>query len=192
MKIPETPLEIRTLGRFSISVNGRLVATEWPDETVKVLFCSLLSPLDLYFTWDRICRSMLGVPATITSRHQLDETCIQPLNSFLIKELGFNPLIAGHEGIRIDLQGIHVDAHEFYSNVLEGLRLLSLAKHVAALEKFSRANSLYAGNYLPGIPGKIIENTRSDLESLYRTAVMDGIRHARTAKHFPARLHRAA
>jgi len=118
---------------------------------------------------------MWNVPETRSSRCRLEEIFIRPLNSFLIKELGFNPLITGHEGIRIDLQRIHVDALEFHSAVVEGLRLLSLGNHAAALDKFNRANSLYVGSYLPGMPGKIIENTRNDLDTLYRTAVMDGI-----------------
>jgi hypothetical protein len=178
MDTPDTTLEILTFGRFSISVNGKPVAKEWPDEAVKVLFCSLLSPLDLFFTWDRICRSMLGEPATRTSKRQLEKSCVQPLNSFLIKELGFNPLIAGAEGIRINRQHINVDALEFYRTFLEGLRLLPLDNDAAAREKFNRANSLYAGSYLPGISGKIIDHTRDDLESLHQTALLSGNRHA--------------
>ena len=168
MSIPDTKLEILTLGRFSIFADGKPVATEWPDETVKALFCSLLSPLDIYFTWDRICRSMLGVPVTQTSRRQLEEILIRPLKSFLIKELGFNPIIISRECIRINQQHINVDALEFHSTVVEGLRLLSLGIHAAALDKFIRADSLYAGSYLPGITGKIIENTRNELESIYQ------------------------
>jgi len=173
MKLPDTTLEILTLGRFSISINGKPVATVWPDETIKIFFCSLISPLDLYFTWDRICRSMLGVPETRSSRRQLEEVLIRPLNSFLIKELGFTPLIAGLESIKIDQQRIYVDALEFHNAVVEGLRLLSLGNTPAAFEKLNRAKSLYAGGYLPGIPGKIIHNTRNELESLYRTAFME-------------------
>jgi hypothetical protein len=176
MDIPVTMLEIRTLGRFSISVAGKPVATVWPDESVKMLFCSLLSPLDLFFTYDRICRAMLGVPATETSRRRLDETFIRPLNTFLIRELGFTPVITGQENIRIDKHHIHIDALEFHSTVVEGLRLLSLGDNDAALEKLSRANSLYAGSYLPGMDGKIIANTRNDLESLYQTASRDIIK----------------
>jgi hypothetical protein len=172
MDIPDSMLEIQTLGSFSISVDGKAVATCWPDETVKELFCSLLSPLDLYFTWDRVCRSMLGVPETPTSRRRLEELCIRPLNSFLVEELGFNPLISGSEHIRIDQQRMQVDAFEFHSTAIEGLRLVSLGNHAAALEKLSRANSIHAGVYLPDIPGKIISNTRKDIESLYQTAVM--------------------
>jgi len=179
MNIPDTTLKILTLGSFSISINGKPVATDWPDETVKVLFCSLLSPLDLYFTWDRLCRSIWGAPATSTYRHRLEEMYIRPLVGFLIKELGFNPLIAGEDGIRIDRQRIHVDAFEFHSSAVEGLRLLSLDNHAGALEKINEAKSLYAGNYLPGIQGKIIEHTRNELESLYRTVVRDGIQQAR-------------
>jgi hypothetical protein len=174
-------LEILTLGRFSISIDGKTVATDWPNETVKVFFCSLLSPLDLYFTWDRICRSTLGVPVTQTNWRRLEEILIRPLKSFLIKELGFNPIITGQKGIIINLQRIHVDAHEFHSTVIEGLTLLSLGSHAAALDKFSRADSLYAGSYLPDIQGKIINNTRKELESIYHTAVMDAISHERSS-----------
>ena len=174
MNIPVAILEIQTLGCFSISLAGKPVATDWPDEMIKILFCSLLSPLDLSFSWDRICRSMWGVPVTKTTKRQLDEILVRPLKKFLIKELGFNPLIAGTEGIRINPQRLHVDAHEFYQTVLEGLRLLSLDNHAAAREKFNRANSLYTGSYLHGMPGKIIENTRYELD-VYRTAVMDRV-----------------
>jgi len=178
MDIPDTTPEILTLGRFSISVEGKPVAKGWPDESLKIFFCSLLSPLDLFFTWDRISRSMLHEPATRTTIRRLEESCVRPLKSFLIKELGFNPLISGPEGVRIDQQAIHIDALEFYSTFLEGLNLLSYGNAVAAREKFSRADSLYAGTYLPGMTGKIIDHTRNDLESLYRTAVMDAVRDA--------------
>lgn len=175
MDTPDTNLEIKTLGRFSISVAGKAVATEWPDETMKVLFCSLLSPLDLYFTWDRICRSMWGVPATSSSRRLMEETFVRPLKSHLIRELGFNPLIAGHEGMRIAQQRIHLDATEFHGDVVEGVRLLSLGNRAAAHEKFNGAVSLYSGSYLPGIQGKIITSTRNELESLYQIALMNSV-----------------
>jgi hypothetical protein len=167
----DTTIDIKTLGSFSISINGIAIATDWPDETVKVLFCSLLSPLDLYVTWDRVCRSMCDEPATQACRHRLEDDYIRPLNSFLIKELGFNPIIAEPEGIRINQLRIHMDAFEFHSTAIEGLRLLSLGNHPAALEKLSRAESLYIGKYLPEIQGKIISSTRKDLESLYQIVV---------------------
>jgi hypothetical protein len=66
---------------------------------------------------------------------QLKEMFIRPLISFLITELGFSPLITGNEGIPIDQQGIHVDAHEIHRTVVKVLRLLSLGNHAAAYEK---------------------------------------------------------
>jgi hypothetical protein len=182
MGTPDIRIRIQTLGRFSISVDGMPVATEWPNEMIKVFFCSLLSPLDLYFTWDRICRSMLGVPVTRASRHRLDELIIRPLIDFLIKEIGFNPLVAGKEGVFIDQKHINVDAHEFYETVLEGIKLQSGADTTAALAMFSRADALYTGTYLPDFAGKIIENARHDLESLYQTAVMEGVWQARSVR----------
>ena len=44
MNISDTMLDIRTLGSFRISAKGKPVAVDWPDETQKVLFCTLLSP----------------------------------------------------------------------------------------------------------------------------------------------------
>lgn len=178
MNQPDTTLKILTLGRFSIAVNGKPVATEWPDEKVKELFCSLLSPLDLYFTWDRLCRTMWGIPATRTSRKLLEESLLRPLNGFLIKELGFNPLLIGFEGIQIDHKRLHIDAFEFHRAVVEGIRLLSLDNRTAALDQLNHADALYAGNYLPGMEGKIIVNARNDLQSLYQTAVVESIQKA--------------
>jgi hypothetical protein len=173
MSLHDIKIKIQTLGRFRISVNGTPVAEKWPDEMLKIFFCSLLSPLDLYFTWDRISRAMLSAPLTRTNKNALEGGYIRPLNSFLISELGFSPLVTNSEYIRIDQQNIHVDAHEFHDTVLDGLRLLSFGTHAAALEKFTRADVLYSGKYLPEISGKIIQNTRNYLESFYRTAVMD-------------------
>jgi hypothetical protein len=184
MKTIDTMLEIQTLGHFSISVAGKNVATDWPDETVKLFFCSLLSPMVSNFTWDRICRTMWGVAVTRNSRLRLEEAFVRPMISFMIKELGFNPIISGDDGIRINLHNIHMDAFEFHSSVVEGLRLLLLGNQAAAVEKFSSANSLYVGSFLPGMPGKIIANTRNDLASLYRT----NCSHGRNVAHSEFRL----
>jgi two-component SAPR family response regulator len=175
MKVPNFKLNILTLGRISLFIDGKSVLTEWPSETLKELFCSLLSPLDLYISWDRICRSMWDIPATTDSNLRMEETFVGPLRSFLVRELGFDPLITGDDGLRFDQERISLDALEFHSAAAGGLRLLSLDLRSAALEALNRAKTLYVGSYLPGMSGKIIANTRNDLESLYLTAVIDGI-----------------
>lgn len=175
MNKPVYALEIQTLGCFSLSAEGRTESINWPDEQIKIIFCSLLSPLDLYFTWDRLCRSFLDVAETRSSRRQLEEVFIRPLNRFLIKVLGFNPLVVRPEGIRIDSQGIHIDVFAFHHAVIDGLNLISLGNPDGAREKFTTANALYAGSYLPGMPGKIIEHTRIELEALYQNTVKDGV-----------------
>jgi len=177
---PAAKFEIKTLGCFSIALDNIPVATYWPDEMEKSLFCSLLSPLDLYFTWDRLSRAILGEPETQDSRRHLEENIIRPLKSFLINELGFNPLITGDENIRIDQQRVNVDAFEFYTSAVEGLKLLSYGNHIAALQKLRRARSLYTGCYLPGIEGKIIGNTRDYLESLYQKVLTESAKQVPT------------
>jgi hypothetical protein len=179
MNAPDNKLEILTLGSFSISVDGKAVALDWPNETIKELFCSLLSPLDLYVSWDRICRSMWDVPATTDSDLGMEEIFVRPLRSFLVKEFGFDPLITGDDGVRFDQGRITLDALEFHSAAVGGLRQLSLADRAAARVKLSRAKALYVGSYLPGISGKIIADTRNQLESLYLTAVIDAMPQTR-------------
>ena len=173
-------LEILTLGCFRITMDGKQVATCWPDETLKVCFCSLLSPLDLYFSWDRICRSLLGVPDSRQSRRQLEEDIVRPLKSFLITELGFNPLLTGSEYMSIDQRRIKVDAFEFHSSAVEGLKQMSQGNHAAAQQRLGRSRDLYAGSYLPDVDGKIIANTRKDLETLYQRVVLVSARQNAT------------
>jgi hypothetical protein len=179
MNAPDSKLEILTLGSFSISVDGKAVVLDWPSETIKELFCSLLSPLDLYVSWDRICRSMWNIPATTDSDLGMEEIFVRPLRSFLVKEFGFDPLITGDDGVRFDQGRITLDALEFHSAAVGGLRQLSLDDRAAARVKLSRAKALYVGSYLPGISGKIIADTRNQLESLYLTAVIDAMPQTR-------------
>lgn len=174
MDKPDSTLEIRTLGSFSIYVEGKLFTNDWPDETLKLFFCSLLSPLDLYITWDRLCRSTLEIPASKLARRKMEELFVRPLNSFLIKEFGFTPLVASDDGIRINHASIHLDAFDFYRSVLEGLQLLSLGNQQGALDEFKKAKTVYFGSYLPEMPGKIIANTRKELESIYLIANKGG------------------
>lgn len=173
MTMPAITCEITTLGGFGIRADDKPVALPWPDETLKVLFCALLSPQEMCIDWDRICRSTWGKPATPDNRNRLEDTLIQPLSRFLIRELGFDPCIKVAEGIRLDSRYIHLDAGEFYTTAVEGVRLMSLGNHVAAFEKLQRAKTLYAGYYLPGIPGTIVAETRNDLEALYLHAILD-------------------
>ena len=173
-------LEILTLGCFRITMDGKQVATCWPDEKLKACFCSLLSPLDLYFSWDRICRSMLEVPDSRQNRQQLEEDIVRPLKSFLITELGFNPLLTGSEYMSIDQRRIKVDAFEFHSSAVEGLKQLSQGNYAAAQQRLGRARDLYAGSYLPGVDGKIIANARIDLEALYQKVVFESARQNAT------------
>ena len=178
MNISEHTVKIQTLGGLSLSVSGDPVTLHWPDETMKSLFCSVLSPLDLYYSWDRICRSLFGVAETQATRRQLKQTTIQSLNTLLIRQLGFTPLIHGAEGIRIDRNRVSIDACEFYSTALGGLQQLSRLNRMEACDLFTRAAVLYTGSYLPGMEGKIISNTRKDLESLYRTVLLAAVRAA--------------
>jgi two-component SAPR family response regulator len=181
MKLPVNTMYIKTLGSFCMYADGVPVTTEWPDDTLKVMFCSLLSPLDSSVTWDRICDSLWGKPATSENRLQLEESIVQPLTGFLVRELGFNPFVAEDDGIRIDRQHIQLDAHEFHGAAVAGLQLWSRDNNCAAYEKFNRAKTLYSGCYLPGMSSKIIKNTRNDLESLYLSAILDAMPHTRNS-----------
>jgi len=171
MNNSDTTLEIRTLGYLSISIDGKQVATDWPNDTIKTLFCSLLSPMDVHLSWDRICLTMWDIPDSRIVRNRLEELFIEPLNCFLIRELGVNPLISDDEGMTLDQQHIHLDALDFYRAAVEGNRLLANGNNSAATTMFRKADQLYTGIFLPRMYGTIIEKCRTDLEQLHRTVV---------------------
>jgi hypothetical protein len=118
---------------------------------------------------------MWGEPETHFNRIRLEEGLIRQLKSFLIKELGFDPIFSDPEGIRIDCQRLHVDAVDFYRSARQGLKLMTHSKHEAAFELFSRANTLYVGRYLPGFYGNAFVSARNTLEALYQTVIKDTI-----------------
>jgi hypothetical protein len=123
------------------------------------------------------------------NRQQLEENIIRPLKKFLIMELGFNPLLTGEEYISIDRRRAQVDVFEFHSSAVEGLRQLSQGNHAAAQQNLARAKALYAGSYLPGVPGKIIANTRIELESLHQKVILESARQVAASSD---RLHKQA
>lgn len=71
---------------------------------------------------------MWDIPAKPDSDLGMEEIFVRPLRSFLIKEFGFDPLISGVDGVRFDQGRITLDALEFHSAAVGGLRKLSLDK----------------------------------------------------------------
>lgn len=171
IRAPDAVVNICTLGRFTIVVNGFPVTPVWPSETVKVLFCSLLSPLDVIVSWDRLCRALWGVPEERISRQRVNDIIILPLRTMLRGLFGHDPLVTYADGIRLDHTGIYVDALEFFELVINGVSCEGNGDHAGACNKFFRAEVLYVGVFMPGIAGKIIESTRKELEVLFHTTV---------------------
>jgi hypothetical protein len=171
MKRSDPVVTITTLGRFCIHVNGKQVATEWPDEEAKIIFCSLLSPPVQFLDWGRLCRCLSGISAAPTDRQRVEEGSLRRLASFLTRELGFNPLITAEEGVRIDQRRIHLDARFFHDTVVEGFRHLLYGNEAAARDRFIKAYAIYGGEFLPGIGGNIVHKTRSELDDLFQEAV---------------------
>lgn len=167
MQSAERTLRVVTLGRFSIAVGDSEVKIAWPDETARVLFCSLLSPLDESLSWERSCRSLWGLPATHHSKIRATALLNRLQTSFAV-QLGCDPFIVTHEGAALNKGIINIDAHHFHSNVVTGLRLLALGNRSAASQLLEQALAIYDAPFLPGVPGRIVAATRDELDNLYR------------------------
>jgi DNA-binding SARP family transcriptional activator len=159
-------VEVRTFGQFTLIVNGSETDTAWPDETARILFCSLLSPLDEYVSLERISRSLWGVPATRTSSMRI-MGIIQKLRLHFLGLGDIDPFIMYSDGIALNQKKFAVDANTFRTLTLEGLRLLAKGKRSEASERLRTAYLIYRAPFLPGIPGKLVDATRDELDGLY-------------------------
>jgi len=170
MSVPIKILEIRTLGGFSLMVGERPFRAEWPEKITKLLFCTLLSPLDETITMEQLCRSLWEAPVRQMFKREIAAKFDQ-LSAFIAAETGINPLIIHNDGFGIDFLHVRVDAHEFFLHAVTGLKLISLGSHYDALINLDKADLLYRGKFLPGMDNRIIKDTREELKKLHRMVV---------------------
>ena len=167
MSVPLKTLEIRTMGDFSLMVGERAITAEWPDETTKMLFCTLLSPLDEAISMERLCRSLWEVPATQASMSRIAAK-VEWLSDFFAKEASINPFIINQDHVGIDSRYVRIDAHEFYLHAVKGLRLMSIGNRRGALINLHKADQLYCGWFLPLMDNRVITTTRENLGEIHR------------------------
>lgn len=165
-----TTAEVRTFGEFSLIVNGSVVEPAWQNETERVLFCSLLLPLDESISEERLCRSLWGVPAEHTSRIRL-MGMIQQLRHYFFDLTGSDLFIATSEGFALDQKKITVDATLFRHCALAGLQLLARGDCTRAYQQLQEAYTMYRAPFLPGVPGRLVDMARDDLDGLYGMVV---------------------
>lgn len=161
-------LHVRSLGGLALSQRGVAVTAPWPDKITKELFCSLLSPLDICITFDRLSRSLLGAPLTARTSERL-EMAIDSLIRFTSEEMGVSdPLLVTPDAVGFKGDSICIDAHQFFETALKGLSNLSKGEKGAALQHVCKAMDLYEGDFLPGMNSRIIVDTREELAGLHK------------------------
>jgi len=170
MNTPIRLLDVRTLGGFSLKFGEREITPQWPNDISKVLFCTLLSPLDEYTTMERLCRSLWDLPATRNPGRRI-AAMLEHLSCFLTDLTGINPLIVNEDRVGIDYRYVRVDAAQFYTHANDGTRQLMLGNRRAALVNFHQADRLYRGQFLPGMHNRVISSTREELEETYQVVV---------------------
>ena len=160
-------LHVRTLGGLALSKRGVAVTAPWPDTITKELFFSLLSPLDVGITFDRLSRSLLGAALTARTRERL-EMALDSLIRFSREEMGVcAPLVVTPDAVGFKEDFICIDAHQFFEAALNGLSNLSKGEKTSAFHYVCNAMNLYEGEFLPGMNSRIITNTREELAGLH-------------------------
>lgn len=167
MTIHQYSLSVRTLGDFTITRDRKTVNVTWPDNAIKILFCSLLSPLDVSISRDRLCKALWNIPASAAGIGRLTSALGQ-LHDVMVRTFGFNPIVFQDDGITLDYGKIYVDARDFHDTAISGFRNFAGGETAAASRLFQAASMLYRGEFLPGMTGRIISATRSDLEDQYQ------------------------
>jgi hypothetical protein len=170
MCVANEKLEIQTLGVISIKSGERLILAEWPDDLSKMLFCTLISPLEETITMEQLCSLLLNMPATQTPRRRIAAK-IDNLIEMFEAETGINPFLIENDQVGIDYLHVHVDAYEFYQYVQKGFRLTSNGDRHHALSNLQKADLLYYGKFLPGMFNSAINKTREELEKIHGLVV---------------------
>jgi DNA-binding SARP family transcriptional activator len=166
MKTNQPKLAIRTLGDFSLAVDAVPVTINWPDKATRLLFCSLLSPLDAAYSRERLCKALWGTPANELGIARLTLT-LDHLQNALVSTIGFSPVSAGPDGISVRRAQVQCDARDFHEMAITGLSALAQGNPTLAHDCFRTAAALYRGPFLPGIAGRIVTATRDDLAQQY-------------------------
>lgn len=167
MSFHQHKLVVRSFGELTITRDTRPITISWPDKATHLLFCSLLSPLDASISRERLCQTLWGVAATESASRRLLAT-MGNLQDVIGGAVGINPFIISHDGFSFDHHKVQVDAHDFYETAIAGLRELSVGNRQAAHSYFHNAASLYRGAFLPGMAGRIITTTRTELDLQYQ------------------------
>jgi DNA-binding SARP family transcriptional activator len=167
MTIHQYSLSVRTLGDFTITRDRKTVNVTWPDNAIKILFCSLLSPLDVSISRDRLCKALWNIPASAAGIGRLTSALGQ-LHDVMARTFGFSPIIVQDDGITLDYGKVYVDARDFHDTAISGFRNFAGGEIAAASHLFRTASMLYRGEFLPGMTGRIISATRNDLEDQYQ------------------------
>jgi len=186
MNLPINTLEIRTLGGFSLMVGKKAITATWPDEISKVLFCTLLSPLDESITMERLCRSLWDLPASRTPKKRIAAK-IDHLTDIFVAETGINPFFMIGDRVGINSSHVSVDAHEFYRVTAEGFRLKLFGNCQAALIKLQEADLLYRGLFMPEMFNQVISSTREDLDEMHRMVVKQTMPNAHPPRQIDRR-----
>jgi hypothetical protein len=168
--LKDNHLYIRTFGTFSITSQGKPLDIEWPNGSSRLLFCSLLNPYDELLSWDRLNRE----PRESSSLGAGNSRVIAKLNQ--LAELfslatGIYPFRSNCQGASLDYSKVELDAWLFREHVCTGLNHLAEGKQDNSLTHFIIATSLYKGQFLPGVSGRIVNFVRTELDELYRMSL---------------------
>lgn len=158
-------LYVRTLGEPGMFMNGRKLETAFPSPEAREIFLSLLSPLDECTGWERLENVIRGNPS-VTRRKALVRKGVKEIKKMFLRTAGINPLREYPHGVGLDFRTVRVDVHDFRELSFKGLKLFAEGDHAAAGPCLRRALALYAGPFLPGDSGRIIDAAREELEEL--------------------------
>jgi Bacterial transcriptional activator domain len=179
-------IQMRTLGAAAVSIGGRKLKLQWPSCEVRKLFYSLLTPLDEFVEWERLDRAVPGDNPGDSGACRVRATYRQ-LRELFIREAGRSPFREYSQGVGLDYGVVRLDAREFRECSVNGLNLLATGDHEAARNLIEGALALYAGPFLLGKTGRIVNSTREVLAELYGMINQDPWKSGPVADRFQLR-----
>lgn len=165
-------LAVCAFGGLSFYYNGSPVSIVWESQKARLLFCYLLVTYDQWVHRDKIIE-LLWPGGDEGAAINNFKTTLSRLRKSFSGSRSVNPVLTQGEAVRINHNGITLDASMFRHKATTGIKLLARGDIKSARAFLEAAQDLYSGEFLPEEPfNQFITSTRRELAELNSAVII--------------------
>ncbi len=157
---------VSTFGGLSIYFRNAPITIIWESQKARLLFCYLLVTYDQWIHRDKLI-DLLWPGCNVGAGANNFKTTVSRLRKSFTGAQCVNPVITQGEGVRININAFSLDASQFRSKAITGIKLQARGELKSARQYLEAAQDLYMGDFLSEEPfNTFITATRNELAEL--------------------------